>query len=137
MLHHVELYVGDLDRSMAFWVPFMQRLGYETERWSGGVNFVRGARDPYLCFLPAPAEHLAAGYHRKRVGLNHLAFGVDSVADVDNAAEWLTERGIEHLFGTPRHRPEFSSDDKTTYYQVMFESPDKLLFEIVYTGPHQ
>jgi catechol 2,3-dioxygenase-like lactoylglutathione lyase family enzyme len=70
-------------------------------------------------------------------GLNHLAFGVDSIADVDKAAEWLTERGIEHLFGTPRHRPEFSSDDKTTYYQVMFESPDKLLFEIVYTGPLQ
>jgi len=68
-------------------------------------------------------------------GLNHIAFGVDSVADVDKAAEWLTERGIDHLFETPRHRPEFSSDDKTTYYQVMFESPDKLLFEIVYTGP--
>ncbi len=64
-------------------------------------------------------------------GLNHIAFGVDSVEDVDKAAAWLTERGIEHLFGTPRHRPEFSADDTNTYYQVMFESPDKLLFEVV------
>ena len=74
MLHHVELYVGNLEKSVAFWEPFMNILGYQMERWSGGVNFVRGEEDTYFCLLQAPDEHLAAGYHRKRIGLNHLAF---------------------------------------------------------------
>ncbi len=38
---------------------------------------------------------------------------------------------------TPRHRPEFSQGPDQTYYQVMFESPDRVLFEVVYTGPKQ
>ena len=68
-------------------------------------------------------------------GLNHLAFSVPAQADVDAAAAFLTARGVEHLFETPRHRPDFAQGEGSTYYQVMFESPDRILFEIVYTGP--
>jgi len=68
-------------------------------------------------------------------GLNHLAFSVPAQADVDAAASFLTAQSVEHLFETPRHRPEFSESPDRTYYQVMFESPDRILFEIVYTGP--
>jgi hypothetical protein len=68
-------------------------------------------------------------------GMNHLAVGVDAQADVDTAAEYLSKHKVEHLFETPRHRPDFSGDGPDTYYQVMFESPDRILFEIVYTGP--
>jgi catechol 2,3-dioxygenase-like lactoylglutathione lyase family enzyme len=68
------------------------------------------------------------------VGMNHLAIATPSQADVDTAASYLTERGVELLFETPRHRPEFG-DDNDTYYQVMFESPDRVLFEVVYYGP--
>lgn len=68
-------------------------------------------------------------------GLNHFAINLPSVADVDTAAVWLYERGIPHLFETPRHRPEFAGDDVNTYYQVMFETPDRILVEIVYIGP--
>ncbi len=28
-------------------------------------------------------------------------------------------------------------NEKYTYYQVMFETPDRILFEIVYMGPLQ
>ncbi len=73
MIHHVEIYVSDLEKSIAFWTPLMKLLGYEDDRWSGGMNYVKEGQ-AYFCFLPAPREHLAAGYHRKRVGLNHLAF---------------------------------------------------------------
>ena len=73
-LHHVELYVRDLERSMRFWTPFMALLGYEAERWSQGVNYLAGEQDPYVCLVQAPPEHQGAGYHRRRVGLNHLAF---------------------------------------------------------------
>lgn len=68
-------------------------------------------------------------------GLNHFAFGAASQTDVDAAATYLTERGVELLFETPRHRPEFARGDTETYYQMMFESPDRILLEIVYTGP--
>ena len=67
-------------------------------------------------------------------GMNHLALEVPAQSDVDAAVAWLAERGVRALFGTPRHNPEFSSAERT-YYQVMFESPDRILFEIVYMGP--
>ena len=68
-------------------------------------------------------------------GMNHLAFGVSSTADVDAAVGYLREKGVSALFETPRHRPDFAMGPDQTYYQVMFESPDKVLFEVVYTGP--
>ena len=55
-------------------------------------------------------------------------------ADVDATASYLREQQVEMLFGTPQHRPEFSSEGNT-YYQVMFETPDRILLEVVYTGP--
>ena len=71
------------------------------------------------------------------VGMNHLAIGVSTPAEVDQAAAWLTEHEIPALFETPRHRPDFSDSEDETYYQVMFESPDKVLLEVVYYGPKQ
>jgi catechol 2,3-dioxygenase-like lactoylglutathione lyase family enzyme len=68
-------------------------------------------------------------------GVNHLAFHTASVAEVDAAAAYLSERGVAMLFETPRHRPEFSGQG-STYYQIMFESPDRMLFEIAYLGPY-
>jgi len=68
-------------------------------------------------------------------GLNHLALGAVSQADVAAAADFLRARRVEPLFGTPQHRPDFAGSEDQTYYQVMFESPDRILFEVVYTGP--
>jgi catechol 2,3-dioxygenase-like lactoylglutathione lyase family enzyme len=68
-------------------------------------------------------------------GLNHVAISTATQAEVDQAAAYLAERGVAHLFETPRHRPEFAHDESSTYYQVMFETPDRILVEIVYTGP--
>jgi len=67
-------------------------------------------------------------------GMNHLALLVEKQSEVDQMVKYLREREIPILFETPRHRPEFSEDDKHTYYQVMFETPDKILLEVVYTG---
>jgi catechol 2,3-dioxygenase-like lactoylglutathione lyase family enzyme len=68
-------------------------------------------------------------------GMNHIGISAPTPADVDTAAEYLTGKGVQMLFGTPRHRPEFSANDNQTYYQIMFESPDRILWEVVYTGP--
>ncbi|MBE7518316.1 MAG: VOC family protein [Thermoflexaceae bacterium] len=70
-------------------------------------------------------------------GVNHIAIGAESQAEVDAATAYLASRGVPALFETPRHRPEFAWQEGHTYYQVMFESPDGVLFEVVYTGPKQ
>ena len=67
-------------------------------------------------------------------GVNHVAIGTATQADVDAAAAHLRTQGIAMLFETPRHRPDFMPPPQT-YYQIMFESPDRILFEVVYTGP--
>jgi catechol 2,3-dioxygenase-like lactoylglutathione lyase family enzyme len=126
MLHHIEIYVSDLERSARFWTPLMERLGYGSERWSGGINYIEGESDPYLCLLPAPAEHLAAGYHRKRVGLNHLAFRGRSRAHVDELAAWLKQAGYTMLYED--RYPYATAPD---YYAMYCEDPDRIKVEVV------
>lgn len=70
-------------------------------------------------------------------GVNHIALAARSQAEVNATAEWLAQRAIPRLFDTPCHRPDFASNPDSTYYQVMFESPDGILFEHVYIGPKQ
>ncbi len=67
-------------------------------------------------------------------GLNHIGLRVEKQTEVDEISSFLSKNAISALFDTPRHRPEFSEPQKNTYYQIMFESPDKILFEIVYIG---
>jgi catechol 2,3-dioxygenase-like lactoylglutathione lyase family enzyme len=71
------------------------------------------------------------------IGLNHIGISVPSQAAVDEAVAFLKKHNIPALFETPRHRPEFCDGPENTYYQVMFESPDRILFEVVYQGPKQ
>ena len=125
MLHHVEIYVSDLERSIAFWSPFMQQLGYEADRWSQGMNFVKEG-EAYFCFLQAPSAHLAAGYHRKRVGLNHLAFKGKSRAHVDEIAAWVKNSGYTTLYESKY--PFASGPD---YYALYCEDPDRIKVEVV------
>lgn len=126
MLHHVELYVGDLERSVAFWTPFMAFLRYEPERWSGGMNYVRGEHETYYCLLPADPGHLAAGYHRRRIGLNHLAFRGTSRAQVDAIARWLQDSGHTLLYA---NRHPYAGGPG--YYAVFCEDPDRFKLEVV------
>jgi catechol 2,3-dioxygenase-like lactoylglutathione lyase family enzyme len=68
-------------------------------------------------------------------GMNHLAMLVAAQADVDAMVAYLKAHGVPPLFETPRHRPEFARGPDQTYYQVMFETPDRILLEVVYIGP--
>jgi catechol 2,3-dioxygenase-like lactoylglutathione lyase family enzyme len=126
MLHHIEIYVSDLERAIQFWTPFMQRLGYEAERWSEGMNYIADERGPYLCLLQAPAQHLVAGYHRKRVGLNHLAFRGRSREHVDQVAAWVKEAGYTVLYED--RYPYATAPD---YYAMYCEDPDRIKVEVV------
>jgi hypothetical protein len=76
----------------------------------------------------------------------HEGEGVIGVGDSNHVSLWFGDAtktvandydgpGLNH-FDTPRHRPEFAGGDNT-YYQVMFETPDRILAEVVYIGPKQ
>lgn len=68
------------------------------------------------------------------IGVNHISLRVETQKDVDDIKDFLENKNVEMLFGTPKHRPEFAMSEKETYYQIMFESPDNILFEVVYVG---
>ncbi len=107
------------------------KLGWQTLYDEHGFLGLGGAGGPSLWFAGVSNGH-ANDYDGP--GLNHLAIGLPSVAEVDAMAAWLTERGTALLFDTPRHRPEFAGGEDQTYYQIMFETPDRILVEFVYTG---
>ena len=86
-------------------------------------------------WLADPIKQLDNDYDG--IGMNHLALSVPSQAGVDETVAFLRQHNVPALFETPRHRPEFCSSTGETYYQVMFESPDRILFEVVYIGPRQ
>lgn len=68
------------------------------------------------------------------IGVNHISIRVGDLDEVDQAALFIQKKNVNMLFNTPRHRPEFVSTPTETYYQIMFTSPDNILFEIVYIG---
>jgi len=128
-LYHVLFNVaGD---NIAFYRDLLSFLGWQTLYDGDGMLGVSSG-DSSLWF-GGQAKAVSNDYDGP--GMNHLALGAQSQADVDATAAYLTERGVGLLFETPRHRPEFSGGADRTYYQVMFESPDRILFEVVYTGP--
>lgn len=129
-LNHVQVNVKP--ENLPFYADLMKFLGWSTIYEADGMLGVGAESGPSLWFTPATKS---SGNDYDAAGANHLGIGVASQADVDDAAKYLAELTVEPLFGTPCHRPEFASSEKDTYYQVMFESPDRVLFEVVYTGP--
>ena len=104
----------------------MELLGYEPERWSDGINYFAEESEPYICLLEVSKEHLAAGYHRKHIGLNHLAFKAKSQQHVDEVREWAKEAGHTLLYDD--RYPYATAPD---YYAVFCEDPDRMKLEVI------
>jgi catechol 2,3-dioxygenase-like lactoylglutathione lyase family enzyme len=96
LLHHVELWVPDLDRAITSWGWLLGELGYEQfQRWPDGVSFRLGPT--YVVFERSP--DLAPGPHRRTdPGLNHLAFHAGNRARVDALAAAAPAHGWSPLF---------------------------------------
>ncbi|MFM9105341.1 MAG: VOC family protein [Chloroflexota bacterium] len=116
----------------AFYRDLLVHLGWEVLHEGGGQLGCGSGNGQSLWFSPATS---AAAADHDAPGLNHLAFAAASMDDVEDLHGWLKRAGIATLYDTPRHRPEFASRDGDTYYQIMFTSPDGILFEMVYIGP--
>jgi catechol 2,3-dioxygenase-like lactoylglutathione lyase family enzyme len=118
--------------NLPFYRDLMVFLGWDLiGDWPGMVGL--GSVEGQSLWFSGDVKEVTNDYDGP--GLNHLAFAAAAVADVDAAVAYLQARGVALLFETPRHRPEFARDEQSTYYQVMFETPDRILLEIVYIGP--
>lgn len=128
-VHHVHLNIDPANQ--AFYRDLMAALGWPLVYDADGL-LGYGEGPGWVWIVPRASDR---ANDRNGAGLNHLALAADSVAAVDAAAAWLRDRGVPALYDTPCHRPEFAWTAGETYYQVMFDSPDGILFEVVYLGP--
>lgn len=126
------LQVNIRPENLPFYKDLFGFLGWGTVYEGDGMLGVGGAKGASLWFVP---EMKTVPNDYDGHGVNHLGVSAASQVDVDATAAYLEQKGVPALFETPRHRPEFSAGEGQTYYQVMFESPDRVLFEVVYTGP--
>jgi catechol 2,3-dioxygenase-like lactoylglutathione lyase family enzyme len=107
-IHHVELWVPNLDRAIVSWGWLLTSLGYRMfQDWPGGRSWQAG--DAYIVVEQSPAR-TASRHDRCRPGLNHLAFHVATRTLVDElTAEallhgWKLMFADDHPFaGGPQH----------------------------------
>jgi glyoxylase I family protein len=135
-LHHVLLRVQDPERSRHFYqdvlgLQFMEiPVGEETAGiWRGrpkeGTLLATQAGDTLVILAPplegTPADDRFSEY---RIGLDHLAFGVDDRATLEDLVERLKTAGVETA-GIETEPPD------TEY--VSFRDPDNVQWEL-YAG---
>lgn len=125
MLHHVEINISDLNRSREFWGWLLTELGYHPyQEWDSGISWKQGAT--YLVFVQTEERFLAHPYHRRRTGLNHLAFHATSRQQVDDMASELKRKGIAVLY-----EDKYPNAGGPGHYAVFFEDPDRIKVELV------
>ena len=124
-IHHVDLAVGDLERSLVFYKAVFGPLGateafrYPTYRGSEEVVYLRLGRQ-YLGLRQADG-----GEHRYyEVGMEHLAVFVESRDEVDRTYDRCLELGAEI------HFPPQEDRDEPGYWAVFFFDPDGLRIEV-------
>jgi len=129
-IHHVDLAVRDVERSLAFYLALLGPLGlheelrHRTYRGSEDVVYLR-AGDQYLGLRPADGgEH-----HYHDVGIEHLAFYVDTPHEVDEAYQRCLE------IGARIHFPPEEDRNFPGYYELFVFDPDGIRIEIGYGPP--
>jgi catechol 2,3-dioxygenase-like lactoylglutathione lyase family enzyme len=89
LLHHVDVVVTSLERSLPFYRELLRRLGRDGESTIEGE---RGERVHYLDGGLGLRERQSGGdVDRYTLGLHHLAFDASSRAVVDDVAAWAAD----------------------------------------------
>ena len=127
MLHHVEIYVSNIAVSHAFWKNILARVGWEESgSWGEGVSLANG-EEAYLTFVQVAQNHQLPKYHRCAVGLNHLAFKVQTRAQVDALRQFCLDSNIPILYDDKYPFANGGED----YYALFVEDPDRIKVEFV------
>jgi glyoxylase I family protein len=127
-VHHVDLVVSAIGRSLPFYTELLGPLGYHS------VGEVEGERGETIWYLSGPGTSIglreattdSGAYDRYRVGLHHLAFEAGSRAQVDDRAAWVRTQDVE-VEGEPQ---EYAY--QPGYYATFFYDPDGLKLEIAH-----
>ncbi|MEV7730114.1 VOC family protein [Streptomyces sp. NPDC087917] len=123
-LHHVEICVPDLTRTIADWQWLLEDLGYILHQsWERGRSWKLGPT--YLVFEQSPAI-TTAHHDRCAPGLNHLAFHIDTPDRVDLLTAKARENGWTLLF--PDRHPHAGGNHQHAAY---LESTDGFETELV------
>lgn len=125
-LHHVDLTVADLERSIAFYGPLLARLGFRHHGPFTPNNADWISDSISIGLVRAHPGH--ARHDRYSPGLHHLAFDVGSREEVDALYVFVKDMGAA-ILDPPRDYPQYEPG----YYAVFFADPDGLKLEIVHT----
>ena len=122
--YHISINVHDFE----FYKRLLEYLGFRIV-----VEYKRGfgASDDAssIWVFQITKKYAVRGFHRKNIGLNHVAFRVANREDVDTFYKnYLLQHGIPVLYGGPAERPEYEKG----YYAVYFEDPDRIKLEVVH-----
>jgi catechol 2,3-dioxygenase-like lactoylglutathione lyase family enzyme len=114
MLHHVELWVPDLEGAAGPWGWLLGELGWKQfQDWPAGRSWRHG--DVYVVLEQSPA--LTGDVHdRKAPGLNHLAFTASGRGEVDRLTAEAPGHGWSLLFAD-RHPHAGGSDSYAAYLE--------------------
>jgi glyoxylase I family protein len=132
-VHHVDLVVSSIERSLPFYRDLLAPLGYH------GISEVEGERGETIYYLWGPGSSIglreaqttgAEPYDRYAIGLHHLAIEAVSRAAVDERAQWLRGADAEIESGPQEYAYQLG------YYAVFFYDPDGIKLEIVHIPRH-
>ncbi len=127
MLHHVEIYVSDLRTTKSFWKNILKHIGWrQTGSFDQGFT-LSNDHDAYLTFVQVEDHHADRPYHRCAVGLNHLAFSVETRELVDELRAYCKKKRYSMLYDD---RYPFATGG-TDYYALFVEDPDRIKLEFV------
>jgi catechol 2,3-dioxygenase-like lactoylglutathione lyase family enzyme len=102
-------------------------LGYrEVERGTGWASFGYGMF--YITLVQIGEQFAVRGFHRKAIGVNHLAFPAPSIKAVDDFHAWVLARGVAVRCGSPRDMGQPNQPN----YAVYFADADRLKLEYVH-----
>lgn len=126
-IHHVDFAVSDVDRSLAFYLALLGPLGwteevrYPTYRGTEEVVYLKDAETGVMFGL-RPAD--GGTHHYYDVGIEHLAFEVETRGEVD-AAHQRCLAGGETI-----HFPPEEDRDVDGYYAFFVFDPDGMRVEV-------
>jgi len=124
MLDHVGFAVSDIDRSRAFYETALAPIGLEVV---GEVENTDAGGRAVLFGKPGEEAELVIADHEQPGEGNHIAFRVDSRAEVDSFyAAALEAGGIDN--GRPGIRKAYAAD----YYAAFVLDPDGFNVEAVF-----
>jgi len=96
LVHHIELWVPDIDRATSEWGWLLAELSYQPyQDWPGGRSWRRG---PTYIVIEQSPDLIADSHERTRPGLNHLAFHAGYQARLDELAQTAPAHGWNQLF---------------------------------------